>query len=105
MASRIVLFTTVLMSAVPAACHYSEAKEPDPVSYRSDDDKSASKERAESDSESASPSDRHSSGEPVSAASNTCEDQACVGAEDCCKGYQCGFDPERSHVQRYCQPQ
>ena len=32
----------------------------------------------------------------------TCDDQTCVGTEDCCKGFACGFDPERSRVQRYC---
>jgi hypothetical protein len=42
---------------------------------------------------------------PVSATSESCDDRTCVGAEDCCKGYGCGFDPERSHVQRYCQAQ
>ena len=36
--------------------------------------------------------------------SGTCEDQTCVSATDCCKGYQCAFDPERSKVVRYCQP-
>jgi len=32
----------------------------------------------------------------------TCGDVACQANNDCCKGYLCGFDPERSHVQRYC---
>jgi hypothetical protein len=26
----------------------------------------------------------------------------CSSNEDCCSGYSCGFDPERSRVQRYC---
>ena len=34
--------------------------------------------------------------------SDTCGDVACQSSSDCCKGYACGFDPERSHVQRYC---
>jgi hypothetical protein len=34
--------------------------------------------------------------------SGTCDDQTCVSTSDCCKGYQCGFDPERSKVLRYC---
>ena len=37
-----------------------------------------------------------------SEASGTCDDQTCVSTTDCCKGYQCGFDPERSKVMRYC---
>ncbi len=34
-----------------------------------------------------------------------CDDRACVATEDCCGGYACGFDPERSRVQRFCLPQ
>jgi len=37
-------------------------------------------------------------------ASGTCDDRSCVASNDCCSGYQCGFDPERSKVQRYCLP-
>ena len=35
-------------------------------------------------------------------AGETCGDVACQSNTDCCKGYACGFDPERSRVQRYC---
>jgi hypothetical protein len=35
-------------------------------------------------------------------AGESCGDVACESSSDCCKGYSCGFDPERSHVQRYC---
>ena len=38
-------------------------------------------------------------------ASGACDDRSCVASQDCCGGYQCGFDPERSKVQRYCLPQ
>jgi hypothetical protein len=37
-------------------------------------------------------------------ASGSCDDRSCVSASDCCKGYQCAFDPERSKVIRYCLP-
>ena len=37
-------------------------------------------------------------------ASGSCDDRSCVASQDCCGGYQCGFDPERSKVQRYCLP-
>lgn len=37
--------------------------------------------------------------------SGSCDDRSCVSASDCCKGYQCAFDPERSKVIRYCLPQ
>ena len=36
------------------------------------------------------------------AAGDTCGDVACQSSSECCKGYACGFDPERSKVQRYC---
>jgi hypothetical protein len=26
----------------------------------------------------------------------------CKEASDCCKGFSCSLDPERSHVRRYC---
>jgi hypothetical protein len=53
--------------------------------------------------------------EPVSAQAETnvsgyetevdeCADRACAGNTECCNGYSCGFDPERSRVQRYCLP-
>jgi hypothetical protein len=35
-------------------------------------------------------------------ASGDCSDRSCVSTSDCCGGYQCGFDPERSKVTRYC---
>ena len=36
--------------------------------------------------------------------SGSCDDRSCVSASDCCSGYQCAFDPERSKVTRYCLP-
>lgn len=38
----------------------------------------------------------------ANASANTCEDRPCYSNSDCCGGASCGFDPERSHVQRYC---
>lgn len=38
----------------------------------------------------------------ANATANTCEDRPCYSNADCCAGASCGFDPERSHVQRYC---
>jgi hypothetical protein len=35
-------------------------------------------------------------------ASGSCDDRSCVSTSDCCSGYQCAFDPERSKVTRYC---
>jgi hypothetical protein len=36
------------------------------------------------------------------AVANTCADRPCISNSDCCGSTSCGFDPERSHVQRYC---
>lgn len=36
--------------------------------------------------------------EPVDA----CGEKSCSINAECCDGYVCGFDPDRSHVQRYC---
>lgn len=38
----------------------------------------------------------------VNAEANSCAERPCFSSSDCCKGYSCGFDPELSHVQRYC---
>lgn len=37
---------------------------------------------------------------------NACAEQECstLGTE-CCAGYSCGFDPDKSRVQRYCLPE
>jgi hypothetical protein len=35
-------------------------------------------------------------------AGESCGDIACQSNSDCCEGYSCGFDPDRSRVQRYC---
>jgi len=64
---------------------------------------------ASAPSESSSPSktsDSSSEAERApSEASGTCDDRTCVSTTDCCSGYQCSFDPERSKVIRYCLPQ
>jgi hypothetical protein len=58
---------------------------------------------AERDSVAAAPAKASEASEADSqAAGNTCGDVACQSTTECCKGYACGFDPERSHVQRYC---
>ncbi len=36
------------------------------------------------------------------AAGDTCGDVACQSNNECCSAGVCGFDPERSRVQRYC---
>jgi len=56
-----------------------------------------------------SPSEAHDSPDYAkrapTEASGSCDDRSCVSTSDCCSGYQCAFDPERSKVLRYCLPQ
>ncbi len=56
----------------------------------------ASKNAAQA-KEGARPPDQQSS-----PAAQSCDGVACESTSDCCKGYDCGFDPDRSRVQRYC---
>jgi len=63
----------------------------------------ASSEPSESQSSSSESGESKDAPERApSEASGTCDDRTCVSTTDCCKGYQCGFDPERSKVMRYC---
>jgi hypothetical protein len=59
-----------------------------------------------SGSESQSGGDRTQVPDPTSPTSSgegvACGDQPCSFNSDCCKGYACGVDPERSRVQKYC---
>jgi hypothetical protein len=62
------------------------------------------------ESEAQKPAERHAttaatdsdSDSDSTAVANTCEDRPCYSNSDCCKGRFCAFDPDRSHVQRYC---
>ena len=65
------------------------------TSRESSDETSSSTEKKETANE--------AKRDPIEA-SGTCDDRSCVSASDCCKGYQCAFDPERSKVIRYCLP-
>jgi hypothetical protein len=39
---------------------------------------------------------------PPAAPTGACDDRACTVDQDCCEGYGCALDPERSRVQRFC---
>jgi hypothetical protein len=80
--------------AVDAGCAGSPG--PDPRLNGVTDAESAPKNAAPA-SEAARPPDPASS-----PAGESCADVACESSTDCCKGYDCGFDPDRSRVQRYC---
>jgi hypothetical protein len=59
----------------------------------------ASKEQ----SDSLTPASREMSTSPREPATEeSSEPRQCVSNDDCGKGYACGFDPELSHVTRYC---
>jgi hypothetical protein len=99
----------VLGSALALACKYSE---PDAKLGGNEEHKlsSESHEAPEPANQEKSADSPHK-GTPEDAkrqlteASGSCDDRSCVASQDCCGGYACGFDPERSKVQRYCLPQ
>jgi len=61
----------------------------------------ASEAKASNDAAAAAPAKAPESESP-SSAGTSCADVACQSNSDCCEGYVCGFDPDRSRVQRYC---
>jgi hypothetical protein len=75
------------------SCASSPGKDPNLGGSNGDSDRGAS-----SDASASVP--RQSSS--VEASANTCADRPCYANSDCCGGTSCSFDPERSHVQRYC---
>lgn len=88
-----------------------DVEEPEkPSSEASEETTSETSESTKSSSEETSSSSEkkdtadEAKREPTEA-SGSCDDRSCVSASDCCKGYQCAFDPERSKVIRYCLPQ
>ena len=75
----------------------------EPSEAAPDESSEASQESSEAPKPSKESSAEPSEGNrPPTEASGTCDDRSCVSSSDCCKGYQCGFDPERSKVTRYC---
>lgn len=99
MTSRIgVLTAVVLLAWTAASCRYSEAKEPGLEHTKAEPSPSKPDEAMV-------PASSDGATQSGAAAGESCDDETCVGSEDCCKGYACGFDPERSKVQRYCQRQ
>lgn len=97
MKSRIVVsFATVLAVGTVLSCASAPPKE---SNVSSSDETAEPRPRA-----AVSPRERASAYEDAAAnaEANTCEDRPCYSNTDCCPGASCGFDPERSHVQRYC---
>ncbi|HWA72698.1 MAG TPA: hypothetical protein VG937_10195 [Polyangiaceae bacterium] len=75
------------------SCASSPGKDPNVSGSDNDTDRAASAD------DNAGPPRQSSS---VEASANTCADRPCFANSDCCGGTSCSFDPERSHVQRYC---
>ena len=97
-------FQVILISGSLCAC-VSQYTSPEPeVESTSTESSSSSSEEA---SEATAPSNEardtpdEAKRDPIEA-SGTCDDRSCVSTSDCCSGYQCSFDPERSKVIRYC---
>jgi hypothetical protein len=74
------------------ACASRESSEP-PLTPASGGLESSAEVPAAADENSAT--DENEGSEPSEA-------RKCVSTDDCGEGYVCGFDPERSHVERYC---
>ena len=62
----------------------------------------AGEAKASNDAATAAPSKEPAAESDSPSAGQSCADVACQSSNECCKGYACGFDPERSRVQRYC---
>jgi uncharacterized lipoprotein len=88
-------FAAVTSVAITAACGYSTPKEPEAGGTSVE---APPPPKDESTSEATTPPDDAPPAPPTGA----CDDRACSVDQDCCTGYGCALDPERSRVQRYC---
>jgi hypothetical protein len=93
---------TVLGSALLLSCKYSE---PDPASAGNQEKNLGAEEHRAPEPANQKTGTPEEAKRTPTEASGTCDDRSCVASNDCCSGYECGFDPERSKVQRYCLPQ
>lgn len=89
----------VLGSALVLACKYSE---PAPATAGNQEEKVSSEQHQKPEPANQKTGTPDEAKRTPTEASGTCDDRSCVGSNDCCGGYECGFDPERSKVQRYC---
>jgi len=105
MAFRSLILTTLVFAFWPTACRYTDPNAP--VVEAKPEEPPLPPEKAQPKDEPAPATDNGppESAVPERATTGACDDRACTASEDCCKGFVCGFDPERSRVQRYCQPQ
>ncbi|MFZ5896623.1 MAG: hypothetical protein ACOY0T_36545 [Myxococcota bacterium] len=92
----VVSFATMLALGTVLSCASAPPKDSNVGGANESADRSDSEMRASSDTGSAY------GDAAADASANTCEDRPCFSNSDCCAGASCGFDPERSHVQRYC---
>jgi len=89
----------VLGSVLMPSCKYSE---PDPALAGNQEKQLSSEEHQKPEPANQATGTPDEAKRTPTEASGTCDDRSCVASNDCCNGYQCGFDPERSKVQRYC---
>jgi hypothetical protein len=90
------LIAIITSLGVAAACTYSQ---PQPETGGSTEVTPPPPPKEEGEAEAAPPPADEAAPAPPTGA---CDDRACSVDQDCCKGYGCAFDPERSKVQRYC---
>lgn len=91
------LVAVVASMGLTASCSYGSST-PQPESVNSTEVTPPPKQEEEGTEAAPPPADEAAPSPPTGA----CDDRACSVDQDCCKGYGCGFDPERSKVQRYC---
>ena len=90
-----VSFFVFLSAGMLLACASGAPKEANYSGDQSSSDSSSESAEANRPSSSYKETEAH-------AIADACEDRPCMSDSDCCKSASCGFDPERSHVQRYC---
>jgi hypothetical protein len=92
------LIVVVMLMGAAASCSYSQPKPPETgesteVTPPPKEENGASPGASEASSPEA---------EAPAPPTGACDDRACTVDQDCCEGYGCSLDPERSRVQRYC---
>lgn len=94
-------FVAVVASVVSTvACSYSQPK----PSETGESTEVIPPPKEEPASESSGEKSSTSGDDAPAAPTGACDDRKCSVDQDCCDGYGCSLDPERSRVQRYCLP-
>jgi hypothetical protein len=93
------MIRALVLGSALLSCKYSE---PDPALAGNQEEKVSSEQHQNPEPANQKTGTPDEAKRIPTEASGTCDDRSCVASNDCCGGYECGFDPERSKVQRYC---